>query len=93
MSTENHTPELPRGCDIEIVERYRDDLDPEQGFGVVLPNEIQINGTLVHSDRPVIVHEIALGYGDLACETLTLLARRVFTGAERAASDPTENRS
>ncbi|MFE3279674.1 hypothetical protein [Nocardia sp. NPDC059239] len=88
-----HPPNFPAAAisrSSSATARHR----PEQGFGVVLPNEIQINGTpvLVPSDRPVIVHEIALGDGDLACMTLTLLARRVFIGAERA-PDSTENRS
>lgn len=62
---------------VEIIE-YRDAVD-DGPFGVVVPNDIRINGTSVLcSDDPVTVHEISTQPDGVVRVTLTLLARRVL---------------
>ena len=75
----------PVGAVIEIVEKRRRPSDPDSiGDDVIVPNEVRINGQalLSPSSHPVKVHAIELGDGELALVTLTLIAKRVFIGAE-----------
>lgn len=64
-----------RAVDLEIVERVRKGrLDP---MGVVVPNEIRINGqeVLAPLEHPVIVHEQEINGTTAAYVTLTLFVR------------------
>jgi flagellar biosynthesis component FlhA len=69
----------PQGAVIEIIEKNQ----PNE-LGVVVPQEIRINGQplLSSSEYPIKVHEIELNDGDLVLVTLTLFARRVSIGYE-----------
>ena len=69
-----------QGAVIEIVERVKT-KDPN---GVVVPNEVRINGQalLCSADEPVVVHEVSTLGDDLVYVTLTLIAKRVFVGQE-----------
>jgi hypothetical protein len=69
----------PEAATIEIIERTNAP-DP----GVIVPNEIRINGrpVLAPADNPVIVHELAISSDDVVMVTLTLFAKRVTIGTE-----------
>lgn len=69
----------PVGAVIEILESRA-----APSVGVVIPNEIRINGVslLAPSDRPVTVHEMDITDGDVVSVTLTLFARRIIIGTE-----------
>ncbi len=73
--------EPPRACDIEIIERVHGKPAAGecagQGVGIVIPNEIRINGhpVLAPNDKPVIVHEIRADERTAVQVTVTLFAR------------------
>ncbi|WP_157115053.1 hypothetical protein [Nocardia niwae] len=72
---------IPDACDIEIVERTKDDRR-DGGHGVLCPNSVRINGTpvLVPADSEVIVHPIGkhtAGASNAVMVTLTVFARSV----------------
>lgn len=69
---------VPDACDIEIIEHTRE-TDRDGGYGLVVPNEIRINGkpVLAPASDPVIVHEIPIGAHEPVKVTLTLFARVV----------------
>lgn len=73
----------PSGAVVEIIERGAT-VDRANSAGVVVPNEIRLNGVPMYApaDRPVTVHQVDMAGNELACVTLTLFARRVLIGAE-----------
>lgn len=83
------TDQPVRAALIEIVEK---DHSTDDTPGVIVPNQIRINGTplLIPDGQQIKVHSITLNenerggtYGeDAACVTLTLFARRVTIAAE-----------
>jgi hypothetical protein len=82
---EEATPTIPEACEIEIVEKLKPG-QPPPAHGVIVPNEIRINGSpvLAPADEEVIVHEIKTKPGDVIKVTLTLFAKRVTISAEEA---------
>jgi hypothetical protein len=70
---------------IEIVET---DHSTDDGPGVIIPNQVRINGTplLIPAGEQIKVHSITVNDGergeDAVCVTLTLFARRVTIAAE-----------
>lgn len=78
-----HAP--PTAALIEIVEKNRPTAD-SPGAGIVIPNEIRINGTplLVPHGEQIKIHEMTYNsMGDeVVCVTLTLFARKVVIAAE-----------
>ncbi len=75
--------ELPDVADIEIIERTTE-TDRSGAGGIVVPNEIRINGkpVMVPAESPIILHEIDLKNLDSVKVTLTLFARVVHIGHE-----------
>jgi hypothetical protein len=73
---------IPDAALIEIVER--DHSTGPGAAGVVVPNDVRINGQslLCSGEHPVVVHEITTRADQAVYVTLTLLARRVVIGAE-----------
>lgn len=69
---------VPDCCDIEIIERTRS-TDREGAGGIVVPNEVRINGkpVMVPRDEPIILHEVNLNASEPVKVTLTLFARVV----------------
>lgn len=83
MSTPNaHGREL-QACDIEIIERTSA-ANIAAGRGIVVPNEIRINGrpVLAPASNPVFVHGISINAGEFVQVTLTLFARVVHVSQE-----------
>lgn len=72
----------PRGANIEIIERRKKPEPGAKDWGIVVPNEVRINGQLIAmpQGQPVIVHD--LSRDDVAMVTLTVFARRIFVGHE-----------
>jgi hypothetical protein len=71
----------PTAAIIEIIERGADGTDRQ---GVIVPNEVRLNGVplMASAEDPVIVHEISTRADELVRVTLTLFARRVSIRAE-----------
>ncbi len=65
----------PRAAVIEIVEKCKS----EDATGIIVPNEIRINGSpvLCPANDTVTIHEVSLSDKDAVKVTLTLWARRV----------------
>jgi hypothetical protein len=70
------------GATIEIVETQKGPVVPG---GVLVPNDVRINGQSLHAsaEHPVIVHQVTSKAQDLVYVTLTLLAHRVEFKAEQ----------
>jgi hypothetical protein len=77
---------LPKACSIEIIEkRVEGRCNP---YGVIVPDEIRINGVpVLASDKPITIHAIELDAHDIVMVTLTLFARRITIGAEDDTED------
>jgi hypothetical protein len=90
------TDQKPEPVVIEIVEKTN---QPDNGgaAGVVVPNEIRINGKPVLAlDAPVKIHAMEIPSRDAVLVTLTLFAKRITISQERPAADedkaqPTEH--
>lgn len=66
--------DIPEASVIEIVEKS----PGEPAHGVILPNEVRLNGVpLLLADEPIVVHEMQIPSRDLVRVTLTLIAKRV----------------
>ncbi|SLG39827.1 Uncharacterised protein [Mycobacteroides abscessus subsp. abscessus] len=83
------TTPVPDACDIEIIERTRDE-SRDGGHGIVVPNEIRINGkpVLAPADTPVVVHGMEIGKHEPVRVTLTLFARVVKVSHETVEDVP-----
>jgi hypothetical protein len=77
--------EIPDACDIEIIERTTD-TDRDGAHGIVVPNEIRINGkrVLTPQAHPPIIHEITTEGHQPVMVTITLFARTVSVSHETA---------
>lgn len=74
----------PRAVTLEIVERDHKTTD-SLARGIIIPNEIRINGmsVLTPADVPVRVHEMSFGADrEAAVVTLTLFVRKLTVAAE-----------
>lgn len=75
----------PQAAFIEIIEK---DHSTDGTPGVIVPNEVRINGTplLIPAGERIKVHSLTLNENehgeDPVCVTLTLFARRVTIAAE-----------
>ena len=71
--------ELPKAALIEIIER---NCHPDDSMGVILPDEVRINGVpILMPDDPIVIHETVIG-NDVVKVTMTMFARRVVIGRE-----------
>lgn len=79
---------IPDAAVIEIVEKSTG----EPAYGVIVPNDVRINGTSVLlpdiADYPITVHELKIGGGEAEAVlvTLTLFAKRVSIHHEETPS-------
>jgi hypothetical protein len=74
---------IAKAAVVEIVERGKSVDDSKPNDGVIVPNDIRINGQSILCEAgSVRVHEMDLAGHDTVRVTLTLFARRVVIGAE-----------
>ncbi|MFB6392635.1 hypothetical protein [Polymorphospora lycopeni] len=76
--------QTPQAAVIEVVEK-RSRRQGGDGFaGVIVPNEIRLNGQtlLAPKDPPVRLHEVTLDDQSLVLATLTLFVRRLTVDIE-----------
>lgn len=71
-----------RAALVEIVERRKKPEPGSRDWGIVVPNQVRINGQeiVIPRDRPITVHDMTAD--DAVLVTLTVYARRVFVGHE-----------
>lgn len=73
---------------IEIIERRRPGEITGQAAGIIVPNDVRINGqSLLASDDPITVHQMDFPATGAVKVTLTLYARRLVVQAEDVGAD------